>query len=208
MKRVVLLGVLVLGGCGGGGGSTSAHPSATSAASPTTTVASPSPTTTVASPSTTTSAHSSSVHPVTLARGFHLSSPAFHNNGAIPTRYTCSGAGEPIPLTWSGVPKSAHEMVLVMRDPDAPGVPFTHWALAGIGPQTHSVPPNAIAGRNSTGANGYTPPCPPHGSRAHHYVITLTALSAASGLKAGFDPNQLRTAAVGIATLVGTYKRS
>ncbi len=199
MKRVVLLGVLVLGGCGGGGGSTSTHASATSAASPTTTVASPSPTT---------SARSSSVHPVTLARGFHLSSPAFHNNGTIPTRYTCSGAGEPIPLTWSGVPKSAHEMVLVMRDPDAPGVPFTHWALAGIGPQTHGVPPNAIAGRNSTGANGYTPPCPPHGSRAHHYVITLTALSAASGLKAGFDPNQLRTAAVGIATLVGTYKRS
>ncbi len=198
MKRVVLLGVLVLGGCGGGGGSTSTRANTTSPAS----------TTTVASTSTTTSAHSSSVHPVTLARGFHLSSPAFHNNGAIPTRYTCSGAGEPIPLTWSGVPKSARELVLVMRDPDATGSPFTHWALAGIGPQTRSVPANAIAGRNSAGGNGYTPPCPPRGSRAHHYVITLTALSAASGLKAGFDPNQLRTAAVGIATLVGTYKRS
>ncbi len=198
MKRVVLLGVLVLGGCGGGGG-TSTRASTTSAASTTTTVA---------STSTTTSAHSSSVHAVTLARGFHLSSPAFHNNGAIPTRYTCSGSGEPIPLSWSGVPKSAHELVLVMRDPDAPGSPFTHWALAGISPQTHSVPANAIAGRNSAGSNGYTPPCPPHGSRAHHYVITLTALSGASGLKPGFDSDQVRTSAVGIATLVGTYRRS
>ncbi len=147
------------------------------------------------------------MQPVTLARGFHLSSPAFHNNRAIPPRYTCSGAGQPIPLTWSGVPKSAHELVLVIRDPDAPGSPFTHWALAGISPQTHGVPANAIAGRNSAGGNGYTPPCPPHGSRAHHYVITLTALSGASGLKPGFDPNQLRTSAVGIATLVGTYER-
>jgi Raf kinase inhibitor-like YbhB/YbcL family protein len=198
VRRLVVLAVLVLGGCGGGGGSTSTHASATSAASTTTTVA---------SSSATASAGSSSLHPVTLARGFRLSSPAFHNNGAIPTRYTCSGAGEPIPLRWSGVPKSARELVLVMRDPDAPGSPFTHWTLAGISPQTHSAPANAIAGRNSTGSNGYTPPCPPHGSRAHHYVITLSALSEASGLRLGFDPNQLRSAAVGIATLVGTYRR-
>jgi Raf kinase inhibitor-like YbhB/YbcL family protein len=197
VRRLALLGVVVLGGCGGAGSTTSTPVSTTSATRATTTSVA----------STTSSAHSSSVGPVTLAHGFHLSSPAFGNNGVIPTRYTCGGAGEPVPLVWSGVPKSAHELVLVMRDPDAPGTPFTHWALAGISPQTHTVPANAIAGRNSAGGNGYTPPCPPHGSRAHHYVITLTALSGPSGLKAGFNPNQLRTSAVGIATLVGTYER-
>jgi len=102
------------------------------------------------------------------------------------------------------VPKNAKELVLIMRDPDSPNAPFVHWAVAGISP--HAATPTGVAGRSSTGKPGYTPPCPPAG-KPHHYVITLSALSAPSNLKPGFTPDQLRTSAVGIATLIGTYAR-
>ena len=36
-------------------------------------------------------------------------------------------------------------------------------------------------GRNSFGTLGYRGPCPPRGAAAHHYVLTLSALSAPSG---------------------------
>ena len=153
-------------------------------------------------PSTTsTTATASSV---SLARGFSLTSPAFRENGAIPKRYTCDGAGTPIPIRWSGVPRNARELVLIMRDPDAPGAPFVHWAVAGISPRATTL--NGISGRNSAGKTGYAPPCPPPG-KPHHYVFTLNALSGPSNLKPGFTPDQLRTSAVGITTLVGTYAR-
>jgi Raf kinase inhibitor-like YbhB/YbcL family protein len=144
----------------------------------------------------------------TLAKGFVLTSPAFENNGRIPRRYTCDGAGTPIPLHWSGVPRRAKELVVVMRDPDASGAPFVHWAISGISPDAHTLAANARQGRNSAGSNGYAPPCPPHADKAHHYVITITALSGPSNLKNGFSPDQLRTSAVAIATLIGLYSRA
>jgi len=39
-------------------------------------------------------------------------------------------------------------------------------------------------------------------------VLTLIALASASGLRPGFTPGQLRSRALGIATLIGTYARS
>lgn len=164
--------------------------------------------TTTSTSSITTSAGTGTTGEPTLAKGFVLASPAVKNNGTILRRYTCDGAGLPIPLRWSGVPRQAKELVLVMRDPDAPGVPFVHWAVAGINPGTSSLPPGGVEGRNSAGTSGYTPPCPPKGAKPHHYVITLTALPGPSHLGNGFTPDQLRTGAVGIATLIGVYKRS
>ena len=133
-------------------------------------------------------------------------------NGAIPARYTCDGAGISLPLRFSGVPRATRELVLIMRDPDAPSGNFVHWALAGIPPRTTAlqaggVPGQIIPGRNSFGGLGYRGPCPPHGSHAHHYVITLNALAGRSDLKPGFSADQLQTAAIGVATLVGTYRR-
>jgi Raf kinase inhibitor-like YbhB/YbcL family protein len=147
-----------------------------------------------------------------LASGFRLSSPAFRDGGAIPRVYTCDGRDLSLPLRWSGVPRGSVELVLVMRDPDAPSGNFVHWALAGIpatttGFQAGGVPGLVAPGRNSFGSLGYGGPCPPAASRAHHYVLTLSALSGRSGLRAGFTPDQLRTAALGIATLTGTYAR-
>jgi Raf kinase inhibitor-like YbhB/YbcL family protein len=147
-----------------------------------------------------------------LASGLSLSSSAFHNGGAIPSNYTCDGQDLSLPLQWSGVPAGTSELVLVMRDPDATTSDFVHWALAGIPAapgsfQAGGVSGHVIPGRNSFGALGYRGPCPPTGARAHHYVLTLTALGGPSGLGPGFTPDQLHTGALAIATLVGTYGR-
>jgi Raf kinase inhibitor-like YbhB/YbcL family protein len=127
----------------------------------------------------------------------HVSSPAFAAGGAIPARFTCQGQDISPPLRWSGVPRGARELDVVMRDPDAPGGNFIHWQLAGIAPSTRSLaigqtPPSATVGRNDFGTIGYRGPCPPAGP-AHHYMITVRAKSGA--------------ALLGTGTLVGTYAR-
>lgn len=137
-------------------------------------------------------------HHIRPARAtLHVSSPAFAAGGAIPARYTCQGQDVSLPLRWSGVPRGARELDLVMRDRDAPGGDFIHWRLGGIpasarGLATGQIPPGAKAGRNDFGKTGYGGPCPPRG-RAHHYVITVTARTG--------------TVVYGAGTLVGTYAR-
>jgi Raf kinase inhibitor-like YbhB/YbcL family protein len=162
-----------------------------------------------------TARHTSNTSPppaVHLAAGFRLTSPAFRPGGPIPRAFTCDGRDISLPLRWSGAPLRARELILVMRDPDAPSGDFVHWALAGIRPgggtafAAGGVRGLVIPGRNSYGSLGYRGPCPPRG-RPHHYVLTLTALASPSGLGSGFSADQLRTPAIAIATLIGTYKR-
>jgi Raf kinase inhibitor-like YbhB/YbcL family protein len=158
--------------------------------------------------SSTSSAPAPAVH---LAGSLRLNGPAFAQNGSIPRTFTCAGRNVSPPLRWTGVPAGTRELVLVMRDADAPSGDFIHWALAGIPPGARAfreggVSGQAIPGRNSFGALGYRGPCPP-GGRAHHYVLTLSALSTPSGLKPGWTTEQLRVRAIAIATLVGTYAR-
>jgi Raf kinase inhibitor-like YbhB/YbcL family protein len=182
VKRALLAATVILAGCGGSSSSTSR--------------------------STVTTAPTASTSAITLAAGFHLSSAGFHPNGPIPRVYTCDGRDAPLPLQWTGVPADTKELVLVMRDPDAPAGPFVHWAVAGIAPSATTVPAHgAILGRNSFGSLGYRGPCPPAGARPHHYVLTLSALATPSGLHPGFNPDQLQSRALGIATLIGTYAR-
>lgn len=181
---------LVLAGCGGGGHSSSstAGPRSQSVTS------SPAP---VVRPS----------------RSLQLSSPVFSSGVTIPRQYTCDGQDLSPPVRWSGVPRGTRELVLLMRDPDAPGGTFTHWALAGIAPSTRSLgagksPPGAIEGRNGFGTLGYRGPCPPRGARPHRYVLTLSALARPARLKPGFSSDALGAVpAIASATLVGTYGR-
>lgn len=133
-------------------------------------------------------------------RTLRLSSPAFSPGGAIPSQYTCDGRDVSLPLRWSGVPTGTRQLVLVMRDPDAPGGSFIHWSLSGISPTVASLsagqpPPGAVAGKNGFGTLGYGGPCPPRGEKPHHYVITLRAIGTGGG-------HQLASG-----TLVGTYAR-
>lgn len=140
-----------------------------------------------------------------------LSSPAFAPGGAIPKPYACPQSTSP-PLRWSPVPAGTRELALEMIDPDAPGGPFVHWSLARLSPSLRglaagqTVPPGAVAGRNSRGTVGYYGPCPPPGE-THHYVITLLALSAESGLSSGFPIGALPSQALARGVLTGTYRR-
>lgn len=139
-------------------------------------------------------------------------SSAFGSGQPIPRAYTCSGRGISPPLRWSGAPDAARELVLLMRDIDAPGGNFVHWVVAGIAPGTDSVaaghaPPDSVQGVNSAGTVGYTPPCPPHGDRPHRYLITILALARQTTLRNGFDRSRLSGTGLASGTLVGTYAR-
>ena len=137
---------------------------------------------------------SSSSAPQTIT----VRSPAFAPGAAIPALYTCDGRDISLPLRWSGVPDNATQLSLIMIDRDAPGGDFIHWQLSGMSPGSSELkagepPALGNAGTNSFGTTGYRGPCPPRGSRPHHYVITLTAIGDGE--------------TVALGTLTGTYAR-
>ncbi|MGA7965106.1 MAG: YbhB/YbcL family Raf kinase inhibitor-like protein [Gammaproteobacteria bacterium] len=128
------------------------------------------------------------------AQALTLTSYAFSNHAALPTRFTCKGAGISPPLAWHGAPHGTRGYALTLTDPDAPDPAhppthtFVHWVVAYLPASIHalapsqstSLPNSSREGVNSTGHSGYTPPCPPAGR--HHYIFTLYALDTASQL--------------------------
>ena len=77
-----------------------------------------------------------------------LSSPAFKQNGHIPSKFTCEGEDVSPPLAWEGVPNGAKSLVLIIDDPDAPDpkapkMVWVHWVVYNIPPATKSFPENA-----------------------------------------------------------------
>ena len=140
-----------------------------------------------------------------------ISSPAFASGQPIPRVYTCDGRGISPPLHWSGAPDGTRSLVLVMRDIDAPGGNFIHWAVARIPPGSDAVAPghaprDGVQGANSGGGVGYTPPCPPHGDRPHRYLITIIALARRT-TGTSTSPAGLSGTGLASGTLVGTYAR-
>ena len=145
-----------------------------------------------------------------------LSSPAFSDGAAIPTRFTCDGEGISPELDWSGAPAATEALALTVIDPDARG--FVHWLVydisatsagslaenVGTGP---GAPPQ---GANSRAKAGYTGPCPPSGT--HHYVFTLYALDRTLGLTGTPSHAEIEAAikdhVLAMTVLTGTYKRS
>jgi Raf kinase inhibitor-like YbhB/YbcL family protein len=189
--------LLVLAGCGG----SSQKEASTSAASS----SQPEPARTVTTP----------IRVGAAPASITLSSPAFAPGGTIPSAYTCSGRGISPPLRWDGLPAGTRELALELIDPDAPGGPFVHWALARIPPSVRSlapaesVPPGAVAGTNSFGKVGYGGPSPPRGAKAHRYVFVLLALRSRSGLNRGFGAGALPVSrARAIGELQATFGRS
>ena len=74
-------------------------------------------------------------------RLFALSSPAFADGGMMPRRSAGSGVGDDLspPLDWTGVPRGAEELVLIVQDPDAPlPRPVTHLIAYGGDPTAGS----------------------------------------------------------------------
>lgn len=115
-------------------------------------------------------------------------SPAFRNNDTIPVRFTCNGEDVSPPLQWSGIPKKAKSLVLIVDDPDAPDpsapkITWVHWVVYNIPPYTQGIPEDlqpsrlpegAQQGSNDWNCTGYGGPCPPIGR--HHYCHKLYAL--------------------------------
>jgi Raf kinase inhibitor-like YbhB/YbcL family protein len=138
----------------------------------------------------------------------------FAPGGSISAVHTCDGRDVSPPLRASGLPRATREVVVVMRDPDAPGGNFIHWGIGHLMPAAGSLslpaggtPAGAVLGRNSFGSLGYRGPCPPSGA-AHHYVITLYALAQPSGLKSGFTGDDVSALPVlGQGSLTGLYAR-
>ena len=108
-----------------------------------------------------------------------IESEAFGHNGKIPAKYTCDGENVSPPFAFSGVPKNAESLVLIVDDPDAPNGLWVHWTLWNISPKTASIgegesPKEATEGTTSFGATHYGGPCPPDGE--HRYFFKLYAL--------------------------------
>jgi Raf kinase inhibitor-like YbhB/YbcL family protein len=123
-----------------------------------------------------------------------LTSPAFHNGGTIPRRYTCDGANTSPALRWTAPPSGTASFSLTVFDPDAPGGGFLHWKINRLPARARGLAAGSkLGGPNGAGRNGYTGPCPPSGT--HHYRFELRALSPKGKVLAA-------------ARLVGLYSRS
>lgn len=117
-----------------------------------------------------------------------IKSPVFNPGEEIPTRYTGEGKNISPPLLWSGVPKEAKSLVLIVDDPDAPDpaapkMVYVHWVLYNIPPTVKGLaegitklPAGTDEGLNDRKATGYTGPMPPIGR--HRYFFKLYAVDA------------------------------
>lgn len=145
-----------------------------------------------------------------------LRSSAFSDHTPIPHRHAKDGDNLSPPLSWSGVPDGAVELVLLCEDPDAPVGTFVHWVVTGIDPHSTGVeagrtPPGGTAATNGFGEPGWGGPRPPAGDPAHRYVFRLYAMPGPVSL-----PDRPSAADVHLAvddgrlaagTLVGLYHR-
>jgi Raf kinase inhibitor-like YbhB/YbcL family protein len=159
----------------------------------------------------------------------NITSTAFANGHAIPKKYTGDQGGADVspPLSWSGVPNSAKELVLICDDPDAPTrEPWVHWVLYKIPADTQRLaegiprrpqlkePAGALQGKNSWPDGdtiGYRGPLPPPGHGVHHYYFKLYAVDHPIEQPAGVTKNAIweaiRNHVVAEGVLMGTYER-
>jgi Raf kinase inhibitor-like YbhB/YbcL family protein len=143
---------------------------------------------------------------------FTLSSPAFHDNGTIPPRFTCDGDNTAPELRVGNPPPGTKSFALIADDPDAPHGTFTHWVAYDIPPESADL--QAGDGkmlRNSFGRAEYGGPCPPREDEAHHYHFTVYAVDTPSLHVKGEDrralEEALRSHTLGTARLTAQYRR-
>jgi hypothetical protein len=149
-----------------------------------------------------------------------VSSSAFKDGQAIPSKYTCDGEDVSPPLKWAGVPEAAKSVVLICDDPDAPVGTWVHWVLFNLPaniteleervPTTEALGNGARQGTNDFKRIGYGGPCPPRGN-PHRYFFKLYALDEELDLKSGAAKRDVERAMEGHILAKGqvmaTYKR-
>jgi len=151
-----------------------------------------------------------------------LASPAFGDGQPMPTRHAGPGVGDNLspPLSWSGVPAAAAELVLIVEDPDAPlPRPAVHLIATGIAPARTAFAEGALGtgatdvrlGRGLFGRRGYAGPRPVLGHGPHRYFFQIMALDQPLALGGAGDRAALLAAAAGHVLargqLIGTYER-
>jgi Raf kinase inhibitor-like YbhB/YbcL family protein len=150
-----------------------------------------------------------------------ITSDAFREGEAIPTKYTCDGDDLSPALRWSDIPPNTKSFVLICEDPDAPSGAFTHWVLYNLPPTATGLPEGApaearlangaVQGRNDFKRIGYGGPCPPPKDSAHRYFFRLYALDTELQLQAGARREDIVLAMEGHVLakghLMGTYQR-
>ncbi|MFW6163414.1 MAG: YbhB/YbcL family Raf kinase inhibitor-like protein [Planctomycetota bacterium] len=151
-----------------------------------------------------------------------VTSTAFTTGAAIPPKYTGEGEDISPPLSWSGVPDEAKEIVLICDDPDAPTAePWVHWVVYGIPPtetglpegvaKTETLDNGAKQGMNTFPKLGYNGPMPPPGHGVHHYHFKVYAADAPTGLAPRATKKDVLAAiddhVLAQGELIGTYER-
>lgn len=152
-----------------------------------------------------------------------LTSSAFQHQGEIPSRFTCEGDDVSPALSWSGVPREARSLALLVDDPDAPDpkaprMTWVHWVLYNLpvaatglpeGVSSRDLPEGTREGTNDWKRTGYGGPCPPVGR--HRYFFKLYALDTElpdlkSPTKARLE-EAMEGHVLSRAELVGTYEK-
>lgn len=150
-----------------------------------------------------------------------LTSMAFADGEAIPSKYTCEGDDISPPLAWSDVPPNAKSLALIVDDPDAPDpaapkMTWVHWVLynlptnvSSLPAATKQLPAGALSGLNDWKRTGYGGPCPPIGR--HRYFHKLYALDTVlpdlgKPTKAAIEA-QMKGHIIAQTELVGTYQK-
>lgn len=154
-----------------------------------------------------------------------VSSSDFVRGGPIPVRCTADGDNISPALSWSAVPETARELLLICEDADAPlPKPFVHWIVYRIPPTATELPPGlpetwaVVEGAGlKQGVNGkkrcaYDGPSPPIGHGVHHYHFQLFALR--EPLQLAYPPDRSELAGllhhdiVAFGETIGTYERA
>ena len=88
----------------------------------------------------------------------HIHSSAFFIGGSIPFKYTCDGDNISPPLHWDEPPPGTNSFALIVADPDAPNLDFTHWVLYNLPGDRRELPEAVVNQQKQIGE-------PKHGDR-------------------------------------------
>jgi Raf kinase inhibitor-like YbhB/YbcL family protein len=152
-----------------------------------------------------------------------LTSPAFTHGHEIPARYTDDGEDLSPPLAWTGVPREAKSLALIVEDPDAPDPAhpkriWVHWVVYDIPPSSSSLaegardedlPEGACLAANDWGRQAWGGPAPPIGR--HRYFFRLYALDSELPPDLAKKADVVRAMdghVLAEAELMGTYQRA
>lgn len=140
-----------------------------------------------------------------------LESKSFADGENIPDKYTCNGQNLSPELNWSGAPAKTKCFALIVEDPDAATLNFTHWVVFNIPlladpdtnafelvegfPRDEITQKGILQGANDFQKIGYDGPCPPSGS--HRYYFKLYALDGFLHLGGGALRSQVEQAMKG-----------